>query len=390
MADVMADDPKKVEVPVEPAPLSKVVPMHISRTHTLCSVQYYGAVRVDAPSSATEINRNVLRFRQASQPHGIEALLAIPRLSGGFIHLLEPNSRTVLMSVPVKHIVYCARSARIPDCIGFTSNYHEPTMVVSIDSISVPPPGEASKEQPGLTGEACGEDDGGATGESAPGESKEGSPEKLANDASDPSAAGGRAADAQDTPLSPLPGTTGQADTTQPSAGPSVLPSAAASAPITPDPQRMDRPGSALGDGPDRKSSISADQARQRNEAAWHLHKDPNRFFCHVFRFQSGIKAEHALQCIAHAFGRMQIGDDGKAADPYKYQFEVSVGISEDDGKGSHQFCPMAKDTFKLRTEHARRLHITVTQCSSQHAIIERAFGVLTPDEASTTHPPDM
>ena len=35
-------------------------------------------------------------------------------------------------------------------------------------------------------------------------------------------------------------------------------------------------------------------------------------------------------------------GDDGKTADPYKYNFEMSVGISEDDTK-ANQFCPMAK-----------------------------------------------
>jgi hypothetical protein len=134
MADVTPDAAKSSgEETGEAKP--KLIHAHISRTHTLCSARYYGSVKVDAPSSATEINRNVVKFRQAPhQEQVLEAILCIPRLTGGFIHLLHPQTRAVLMSVPVKHIVYCARSARMPDCIGFTSNYHEPSMVVSADA----------------------------------------------------------------------------------------------------------------------------------------------------------------------------------------------------------------------------------------------------------------
>ena len=128
-------EPQPPVSPSTPKDASKIrrVPSHIARTHTLCSVVYYGAVKVDAPSSSIEINRNVLRFRQHPPPSASEGVLCIPRLSGGFIHLLHPRTRIVQMSIPVKHIVYCARSARVPDCIGFTSNYHEPTRVISSD-----------------------------------------------------------------------------------------------------------------------------------------------------------------------------------------------------------------------------------------------------------------
>lgn len=104
----------------------------------MCSVIYYGATRVDAPSSVTEINRNVLKCCNHPPTVTTEAILCIPRLSGGFIHLMHPESRAVLMSIPVKHIVYCARSSRVPDCIGFTSSYYEPSMLVSENRLVLP------------------------------------------------------------------------------------------------------------------------------------------------------------------------------------------------------------------------------------------------------------
>eukprot|EP00039_Didymoeca_costata_P033341 m.41919 g.41919 ORF g.41919 m.41919 type:complete len:983 (-) comp9824_c0_seq1:91-3039(-) len=102
-------------------------------------------------------------------------------------------------------------------------------------------------------------------------------------------------------------------------------------------------------------------------------------FLCHVFQFQDEASTEHTLQCFAQAFGSGPMAGRGTGkvcTDPLQYSFDVSVALSESDGKTSSN-CHHSKDCFKLRVGYRRSVHLTITQTSGQQMIVESAFGIL-------------
>eukprot|EP00053_Salpingoeca_punica_P018262 m.178543 g.178543 ORF g.178543 m.178543 type:complete len:1507 (+) comp17396_c0_seq1:283-4803(+) len=95
----------------------------------------------------------------------------------------------------------------------------------------------------------------------------------------------------------------------------------------------------------------------------------PPAFRCHIFKFATEADAENALAGVAQAFGVQ--GNMEPLADPLLYGIDVSIGLIEEDAKKTQTVCPLAKDVFRMRLQHERRIVITVTQTSPQQMIIE-------------------
>lgn len=101
------------------------------RSHTTCRATKLGAGRVDAPNSKVEVMRLIAKECKAAAatpdggPNGRDVLLCIPRLSGGYIYVVDNNTYEVLEQHKIKKILFCSKGTGeggAEHCIGFTNH----------------------------------------------------------------------------------------------------------------------------------------------------------------------------------------------------------------------------------------------------------------------------
>eukprot|EP00045_Choanoeca_perplexa_P008809 m.82762 g.82762 ORF g.82762 m.82762 type:complete len:989 (+) comp14633_c1_seq1:70-3036(+) len=92
---------------------------------------------------------------------------------------------------------------------------------------------------------------------------------------------------------------------------------------------------------------------------------------CHLWVFDSADEAKFTLNVLGQAFERLKEASQGHGNDhPLTFQLSVALGIQEQD-RNNWIFCPTSKGVFKARVEKDRRIHVTLTQNSSQSMGVE-------------------
>eukprot|EP00051_Salpingoeca_urceolata_P011539 m.143171 g.143171 ORF g.143171 m.143171 type:complete len:1204 (+) comp17160_c0_seq1:293-3904(+) len=345
----------------------------ISRTHTMCAATYFGSVVVDAPSSSQEINRHIAGFK-ASPPAGTrEVIVCIPRLTGGRIHVMRADNNELLNSFPVRAIVFCAAGTEETDCIGFTTPFSGKTQGRSPrQSPRASPPASPRASQRGST---------------KPG-GRDAQPQTSSTTASTsvkkPGAEGAGPTEAAKAEQGPEVTKAKQAHTVSKAehaadadsaAAATAVPAAAQAAPAVPTSSSPSLSAAAAhASSRDRASSTSSNTSAS-STSRQPQPQQPSTFYGHIFQFESDIKCQYATQCIAQAFGRLAGGDE--APQPLNFGFNVCVGVSEQDDKGTFAFVPITKDVYKLRLGHKRRISVSIQQTSAQQMMVERAFGLV-------------
>lgn len=101
-------------------------------------------MRVDAPNSSIEINRNVTKLLETPSEDAGSVVLCVPRLVGGKIHVMDTQRHHALISFPVNTILFCAGCTDHKDCFGFTSttsqalSHPHDARLTSVDGIASP------------------------------------------------------------------------------------------------------------------------------------------------------------------------------------------------------------------------------------------------------------
>jgi hypothetical protein len=127
-------------------------------------------------------------------------------------------------------------------------------------------------------------------------------------------------------------------------------------------------------------TSLGFTTASEPQEADGAGPAETETFECHVFDFPAVDKMELALAQIAASFGNFEgeDGRDGGQIDALRYELEVSIVVSEQDGatrKWTH--CPFFKNTFKLRSTTSRlQFTFTFSQTSKQSLLVDQGFSV--------------
>lgn len=100
---------------------------------------------------------------------------------------------------------------------------------------------------------------------------------------------------------------------------------------------------------------------------------------CHVFRCNLQEATGRILYNFAMAFQKVPNALTKRQASTSEqvFNFNVSLEVKEDDGKGGFSTCPRDKNAFKLRCDLEKKLIINVTQVSNEELKIERCFGLL-------------
>ena len=62
------------------------------------------------------------------------------------------------------------------------------------------------------------------------------------------------------------------------------------------------------------------------------------------------------------------------ASESSRFNFDVTLDIKEDDGRGGYSACPRDRAVFKLRTNIEKKIVITVQQSSNRELKIERYY----------------
>eukprot|EP00050_Salpingoeca_kvevrii_P012734 m.24494 g.24494 ORF g.24494 m.24494 type:complete len:1144 (+) comp4281_c0_seq1:414-3845(+) len=325
-----------------PSPTSQRRRLQLNRSHTLVSATYLGCCEVDAPSSATEMNRNIARLTSDPPPTARPVLVCIPRLVGGKINIVDAHSSALIADFPVARIVFCAGTASDDTCFGFTSDI-------------------CQREQPELAADDDGDDGAGNEEESEGGErtGNSGSQADDGNDGSiDDSDANRRVAPSE-------------------GAGAAKPPAALTGRLRAPTPPPH---GGLSNDDLQVLSSENSDavcgSVFRPTSSSRPLTGAGQQFFCHIFKVADVAQKDFALKCMSQAFGR-HFQDSTKESEALTYDFEFAMGVCEDDAKGDFAPCPLGKDFFKLRLDHSRRITVTLTQMSAQSPVIDSAFGLL-------------
>eukprot|EP00118_Oscarella_pearsei_P007400 m.35998 g.35998 ORF g.35998 m.35998 type:complete len:986 (+) comp32201_c1_seq2:207-3164(+) len=107
-------------------------------------------------------------------------------------------------------------------------------------------------------------------------------------------------------------------------------------------------------------------------------HKGSGLFRCHVLKAADRETANHILKCIGNAFQNPDSGSsDEMKFDSLEFDFDMSLDILEDDGKGGFSSVARDRDGFKLKQNIQKKLLLVITQTSNKQLSIERCFGVL-------------
>lgn len=108
-------------------------------------------------------------------------------------------------------------------------------------------------------------------------------------------------------------------------------------------------------------------------------HKRSGIYHCHVFRCRIMEACHKIFEAIGKAFKTKPLTRALSPASPeLTCEFDVTIEISEDDGKANYSPVPMDKDCFRLRQKTKKKVVFTVAQPSSARPlVVERCFGLL-------------